>query len=403
MAIGLYRDTWDRIEFLVAGYPKAKYKKVRNEKEGVSFIKAYHRAKGLGRPPCFKEGRHLYPRVSKIRRCLGMHQSTSDDYSSSDGSSSDSDITFSPPSKSSASKGKKIGVDPSLGKENEIFGVGLKNVNVLEAGVAPPNLGKKTISIFLEQIDDMTAYPRHVNHKNSEGLGEFVDAVADLNNQRDGRKGGSRDTGWRNKTRNALEYIKSSDGLNSAISYVLEEQHNILETCQGDLESILINAHMEEEDATYVATNSLAMRISRDTLHSYVSLLNHLAGVANIRGWEACASQLKYHSDKLGLIRGKYRHRIQMVCRIYTYLRDGQHKNWMSLKIQENEITSLRSQMVQGDGAGQGYACSHCKSGLHGGGRTSCPWVNKSSSEAKKAANAFMLRMSDGTVTAATP
>ena len=213
-----------------------------------------------------------------------MHQSTSDDYSSSDGSSSDSDITFSPPSKSSASKGKKIGVDPSLGKGNEIFGVGLKNVNVLEAGVAPPSLGKKTISIFLEQIDDMTAYPRHVNHKNSEGLGEFVDAVADLNNQRDGRKGGSRDTGWRNKTRNALEYIKSSDGLNSAISYVLEEQHNILETCQGDLESILINAHMEEEDATYVATNSLAMRISRDTLHSYVSLLNHLAGVANIRG-----------------------------------------------------------------------------------------------------------------------
>ena len=167
------------------------------------------------------------------------------------------------------------------------------------------------------------------------------------------------------------------------------------------MESILINAHMDDEDAGNIVVNSLAMRISRDTLHSYMSLLNHLAGVANIRGWEACLSQLKHHSDKLSLIRGKYRHRIQMVCRIYTYLRDGQNKSWMSLRIQQNEITSLRSQMVQGEGAVQGYGCSHCKTALHGGGRTSCPWVGKTSAEAKKAANAFMLRMSDGTVAAA--
>ena len=73
------------------------------------------------------------------------------------------------------------------------------------------------------------------NHKNSEGLGEFVDAVANIKNERDGRQGGARDNGWRNKTRNALEYIKSMDSLNAAISYLLEEQHNILETCQGDM------------------------------------------------------------------------------------------------------------------------------------------------------------------------
>ena len=56
-----------------------------------------------------------------------------------------------------------------------------------------------------------------------------------------------------------------------------------------------------------------------------------------------------------------------MVCRIYTYLRDGQSKSWMSLKLQQNEIISFRFQMVQGDGAAQGYACSHCKSAIHGG------------------------------------
>ena len=152
MATGLFRDTWDRVEFLVTGYPKAKYKKVRNEKEGVSFIKEHYRAKGLGRPPFMKQGRPLYPRLSKIQRCLGMGQSSSSDSDfSSGGSSSDSDTSSPPPSKSSASKSraKKMGVDPSLGKENELFGIGIKNVNVLEAGLGPKS-GKKTISFFLE-------------------------------------------------------------------------------------------------------------------------------------------------------------------------------------------------------------------------------------------------------------
>ena len=156
--------------------------------------------------------------------------------------------------------------------------------------------------------------------------------------------------------------------------------------------------------ATTVTTNSLAMRISRDSLHSYMSLLNHLSGVNNTRGWEACASQLKYHGEKLSLIRGKYRHRIQMVCRVYVYLRDGQSKNWMSLRLQQTEISNLRSQLSRpGVEAAQGYSCSHCKSALHGGGRTSCPWINKSGTEAKKAANTFMARMADGTVAAAIP
>ena len=88
---------------------------------------------------------------------------------------------------------------------------------------------------------------------------------------------------------------------------------------------------------------------------------------------------------------------------MYTYLRGGQSKGWISLKIQQNEIISPRAQMGQGNGAMQGYSSSHCKSGLHGGGRASCPWVNKSSAEAKKAANAFMLRMLDGSVAAAIP
>ena len=56
----------------------------------------------------------------------------------------------------------------------------LKNVNNLEKGLAPTNLGKKTSSLFLEQIDDMVAYPRHSSHKTQESLGDFV-AISRVN------------------------------------------------------------------------------------------------------------------------------------------------------------------------------------------------------------------------------
>ena len=78
----------------------------------------------------------------------------------------------------------------------------------------------------------------------------------------------------------------------------------------------------------------------------------------------------------------------------------------MSLKLQHAEITPLRTQL-QGSGEtggiAHGYGCSHCKSGLHGGDRTACPWKNMTSNKAKEAAATFMLRMSDGSVAAATP
>ena len=91
----------------------------------------------------------------------------------------------------------KVGVDPSLGKDTELFGIDIKSVSNLEAGLTPVNTSKKTSSLFLDQIDDMTSYPRHSNQKSANGLEDFVEAVSDLNQHRQGRKVGSRDNGWK--------------------------------------------------------------------------------------------------------------------------------------------------------------------------------------------------------------
>ena len=250
----------------------------------MDFINNFYRAKGVTHPRWIKERTPFYPRLSEIRRHLGL-EPRSDDESEYSISESDLNVDTNPRSHPTnpIPEEKKIGVDSLMGKDNELFGVGINNVNVLEKGLAPPGSGKKTISLYLEQIDDTTVYPRHVNHKSSEAMGKFVDAVTDLQNSRDGRKGGTKDTGWKNKTRNALEQIKDNDGLNSALTYLLEEQHTIPETGQGNLEPVLVKAHMDENMETNITANSLATRIARDILHSYMSLLNHLAGVSNTR------------------------------------------------------------------------------------------------------------------------
>ena len=148
-------------------------------------------------------------------------------------------------------------MDVSLGKATGLFGVDIKKFNALERGRAPTGLGKTTTFLFLEQIDDITAYPRHNRHKTSESLGDFVEAVTDLNNQSQMRKGGAKDSGWKHKSCNTLENIKSGEDLNVALAYLLEERHTILETFQGDLELVLIVANADEDTATHIRQETL--------------------------------------------------------------------------------------------------------------------------------------------------
>merc|ERR1719491_1719168 len=105
-------------------------------------------------------------------------------------------------------------------------------------------------------------------HKNSEKLGDFVETVTDMSNQSQSRQGGVKDTGWKHKSRNALGNIRNAEDLNTAHFYLSEEQHAILETCQGNLESVLLRVNAPEDATTYMASNFLALRIALDTLHS---------------------------------------------------------------------------------------------------------------------------------------
>ena len=120
---------------------------MKSEEEGRTFIQNFFRVKGWQKPKWMKDGGVCYPHISLIQRRPRKHISISSsdessDSSSSSSSSSDNDTSDDSivPARSKNKEGgkQKIGVDPSLGKDSELFGVGLKSVTNLEAGEPLP-------------------------------------------------------------------------------------------------------------------------------------------------------------------------------------------------------------------------------------------------------------------------
>ena len=133
----------DTIEFLVRKESNSWYKKVRNEKEGVVFIKSFLQSKRLPKPKWLKEGKVHYPRISTLCRQFEDYTSGSDEELSSSDSGYSTEESLPRKAKKSAPNQKaSTGVDESIGKEHKLFGVDVKSVAVLERGIAPSNLGK---------------------------------------------------------------------------------------------------------------------------------------------------------------------------------------------------------------------------------------------------------------------
>ena len=156
---GLYRESWDQVEDLVKGYSKIRYKRVKSVKEGMLFIREYFRSKGVSLPEWLR-GKEHYTDLPRIQKRLGLDVRMVEVFSSD---KSEATQYGTDQSKEAAEEvqAARMGVDPSLGKDNELFGVSVKNMVTLEKGLLPPKLGKATMTLFLEQVDDVTAYPCH--------------------------------------------------------------------------------------------------------------------------------------------------------------------------------------------------------------------------------------------------
>jgi hypothetical protein len=92
--------------------------------------------------------------------------------------------------------------------------------------------------------------------------------------------------------------------------------------------------------------------------------------------WSSVQKEIYHHVFELRRPR-KLAHstRVQALCGVYIYLRDGAAANWYAPELQNQRNREFYS-MASNSGVGTGGSsiCKKCGTALHGGGFNNCPW-----------------------------
>ena len=147
------------------------------------------------------------------------------------------------------------------------------------------------------------------------------------------------------------------------------------------------------------------MRIARDSMDYYLSLHQHLMGLASSEvPWSYAQVEIDHHVEELDLIRGSADSRIQAILSLYCYLRDGVASNWHSSSLQyKRNVDAMMIWSAGGTGRSETsnpsntpLSCTKCQTSLHAGGRGNCPWRTLSDAAAKKKGAAVLSNWANG-------
>jgi hypothetical protein len=214
---------------------------------------------------------------------------------------------------------------------------------------------------------------------------------------------GTTDNGFKQEKRTTLGNVKSVEELDTRLQCLNSNKDKVLGHVEGNLKVVLMGAGYTANDAALLAHDSPFLRLSSDSLNSYIGLHMHLLTVALRHGWEHSKSELGYHVTKLKEIRGLYQTRLQVIAHNYCYLRDLQTQKWQTFGIQDLRIRELQASMgvlapptasvLGGATSGRTHYCNHCKTTLHPGNKASCLWKTSSATEARKAGALALRRL----------
>ena len=312
------------------------------------------------------------------------------------------------------------GPDPSAKKSDEVFGLDLGSELDLRAALLPPNLPDGVSRGLANAMVDVIAIPGGfaggVGTDESEGnemalLGEAVEElVSQGRNQAEGAS--KADLHWRSGKRTSLRQVKNLDSLRKRIKVLLKLRDKVIKhTIIAVRNACKRGGWQDEERIEAWAHGGFITRITRDSMDYYLSLHQHLMGLL-IAGapWDYVKMEQDHHVEELDLIRTTQDSRIQALCCLYAYLRDGQNKNWHSDELQYKRNMDIFGRNNEGGISGDDLStlgsssnhCLKCGTSIHTGGKANCPWNTMSDTQARKNANKYIRQIANPT-TAATP
>jgi hypothetical protein len=233
------------------------------------------------------------------------------------------------------------GEDPSTKKEDELFLIDLGSEAELRDALLPaPDFPEAVAKSLIDGMMDVVGLPGGFHGDDSGGsdLSLMGDALSELANQgRTRLEGAGRtDLQWKSLKRTAIRQVKN---LPSLIKRVRLYDKLRLKVTQNTIKAFR-NAckragWTDQARIESWAHRGFITRIIRDTFENYLSLHQHLLGLCTAGApWEYAQVELEHHVEELEIIRNTQDSRLQALCALYAYLRDGASVNWHSASLQ---------------------------------------------------------------------
>ena len=299
-----------------------------------------------------------------------------------------------------------LGTDKSKEKD-EVFGVQLRSEAQLKQDLSPPGVSADTRDDLAANMVDSVSLPGTFSGSEEtsalDGTHQVAEAVRELLAQNRGGQTSERvrvDHGWRSMKRISLHAIKGADQLRTQYGNLTDISDEVLSHFLQSTLAILQAGRMTDFAAEQWSQNGFYWRLVRDSLTWYTDLHLHLLNINLNHGWERVQVELKYHCNKLWMIRSSASNRLVCLCKTYCYLRNGKRNHWTNDDLLSKRIDQMsmlltkqpkRNQGVPGDKMDAGAnLCRKCRTNCHAAD-VPCPWKNMKDADARKAAAAWML------------
>jgi hypothetical protein len=306
-----------------------------------------------------------------------------------------------------------LGTDPSAKKDDEIFGIDIGSELHLREKLSPPGLTGEQAKSMADGAVDVIALPGgFVNDEKDNGgdLAMMSTAIEELCRQKrtETESSTKSDLHWKSNSRTALQSVKSLPDLMKRCKVLASARDRVIKNSIRHSQNVLQRAGYADPRLIEAwATNGFYGRITRDSMNSWIALHQHLLvlTLTDNMPWHYVQVEIDHHVEELQIIRNTHDSRLQALCGIYAYLRDGHAGNWHSTSLQYKRNTQLFSHAGRDDASisdvsndqGNFDGCSHCSTRLHAGDKLSCPWKGISRNLARKKGLAALKTLAEAT------
>ena len=207
------------------------------------------------------------------------------------------------------------------------------------------------------------------------------------------------DSSWRRAKGIALKSVSSRGELSAMVEKVMKGKDTVLKKCICNQLTVLSRYAWPQATLELWSKSGFISRMSRDAIDAYVGLLQHLLSVAESSGWKVAQEEIDYHVEKLSYIRSMANNREECVIGGYCYLRDCLRADWTSPKLDRERILSFQKKLEALEGPTketEKWVCKKCGTSLIHPEGTRCIFAEKTNTDARKAAQALPLALSQG-------